>query len=213
MNITVHQGGESLYIHPVAYYAYPRGNKVLFYEPHEYPLYAGEFVIQSSRTSDPNNRFYWNKGTFKLNWKLSVGRFCNALRRAIQFCWAHKSLDLWLFRYLFVNGTPFFGVDLFDGYISVKGQLVVQDPDHWSENYYLTPGQTYLKLRFDEWIAEAETGLEYLNQPEPEDTDNDWWNTKGHLKYQAEILVEYRAWASRWVEKGCKIGFVCALDT
>lgn len=216
LGITVEHGGERLYIHPIAYYKPGEGrNKVIFYHPHEFPLYNTEFVVQSDRPSDYRNIYWYQNNWLRLTWMLSGGRLLNALRVAARHCWEFKDSDFFrIFRYNLENGTPFLGVSMFEGYISVNGQIYLDDPQGWTDNSYITPSQKYLKARFDEWIAEAELGKAALGQPDPpEDDDGQWYNEFGHLKYRAETLIEYREWEAEWLGKGCAIGFVCALDT
>lgn len=231
VNIKVVEGGESLYIYPVAYYSYDSSkmeqNKILYFEAPEFGLYDTELVARWDYKDYRN--FLYKKGRFQFYWNMTVGRFLNAVWQAstpiskvAELSW-WKDFH-WIFSYTLASNTPFIGVSIFRNYISTNNQLLVWDEDRLVEGpVYLVPSQKYLEQKFLEWEEEAKQGLQFIGEEEPdydddEDTPevvngiNDWWNTKGRLIYKAEIYKEYLEWKAS-LDPDLTIGFVCSLNT
>lgn len=187
LNITVTEGGERLYIHPIAVDKDLRKNKILYFKGNEFPPKYNIYILTKSWFS----QLLFNKK--KYLWYAYIKPFILTIKDTLINCWEWKSkYPLKLFTQEFIVGhVPIIAKDIFYGYITVHGQLELHDPDGWTDNtYYLTPSQKYLHKRMEEW----------LNKEDQDDFDR-------------ENRQEFNEWKNKVTSEGLIIVYLCSLDT
>lgn len=183
LNVDVVDGGECLYIYPIAYHIGDaiNQNQLILHTLMEHNLYENQFVFHFDDYNDLIDKVSW----LRIQWV----RFKHALKTT----WQHNKLDVqywaWTFRIVWSTTTFLTGEDVFYYPIPSKSSPMIL-PNTCVDNTYLIPSQSYLRGRVNDWL-DAQEGMD----------DYD------------DIRDEYRAWSSNWRAKGCKIGFVSALDS
>lgn len=191
-NITITEGGERLYIHPIAVdYENIRNNKILYLQGEEFFPYENDCILEDSWLS----RFILGKfERIKYFYYVFIKRFILTVKDMIKdlIKYDNRNTTLYLFWWSYqVRHVPIIAKDIFYGYISINGQMCINDPDELvSSIYYLNPSQKWLSNKIKEWTKKTR---EY--------------------KFEQECLEEFLTWKQKVESQGLKIIYLCSLDT
>lgn len=187
LNITIAEGGESLYLHPVAFYPFEQAhrNRWLYFVPQEFAPYQSFFLLHTlvaKRQGVP--RYFMNVLHH------SLFRFAIALKRTLLFWVQLREIKWHWLEWHWDTALPLHCASLGKAF-SVPYQLAIVDPDEWVDQSYLVPTQSYLAQCVERYLASV-TEADAVRYPKK---------------------VEYLTWVKTWQDKGCEIGWLCSVDT
>lgn len=199
INISVEEGGERLYLYP---FCAKEGEKHIIFPPiQEFPPGGNDWYFL-------NTSFY--PGLKWLKVKYNFLRFANSLYYAfrkvlfnLKYRYFHGLIEEFFsdIKHYYSISPPVLGAEFY-GVFSISSQLTVNDPDGYTDSYYLSPSEKYLELRLEQLLQN------YLDNKDKYGNVNSSWAPES-----AQIAKNYINWRTQKLKEGYEIRFLYSLDT